>query len=373
MFDIFRNRVFIQAGQAVKSHLQWVKESSYTHYYRALIAGFLIANEEAKKAQYKEAIKEMKTYTRHLEVDDEISLRPAFNPIPIYLWLRFFKRQESMFSNPAGILYILPILKITAWITRVLIYFGAHLPAMMWVFSFFHITGISILTAFTLPMAILTGMAWYRALFIPSKPTDTSRIAIWEGVLFVGVAVGTYFFPPLLAIVSAVFTAVFFFQRYTQISEFNTILTAYVTGNKTDKQPKPFLPDWITGLNGEDTLEDMHWLSKRSRQRFQLGVLYFFAASAWVLLRPLSLPSLFAAMPIFTGIYIGIIAIVALCAIVLPWRHAVFPPVSWSANNPNQHRLAASVVENITEGREGSLEQFKELTRHDPITPQRVG
>jgi hypothetical protein len=263
----------------------------------------------------------------------------------------------------------LPAIQCIAWITSMLMYFGAHLPAMMWSITFFHITGISILTALTLPMAILTGMAWYHALYIPTRPEDQSRIATWEALLFTGILVGTYFFPPLLAIVSGLFTAVFFYQRYAKVPEFNTILTYLVKGSEEEPKPKPFIPDWITGLASNDSLADMTSLTRRSRQRFQLGIFYFFAASAWVLLRPLSIPTLFASMPVFTGILVGVIAIMALCAIILPWKHALFPPRAWTTGDSvSSQQLAHNALTNITEGREDCRAEFNAL-----ITPSNPG
>ena len=129
ILGIFTDPVFTHAGGEAKNRLQAIENSSYQHYYRALIAGFLIANQAEKKAQYEQAIHEMEKYTEDPTQEGFTSntgqFFPKGDPIPIYLWLRFFKRQESMFSNPAGVVYILPAIQFIAWITSMLMYFGA--------------------------------------------------------------------------------------------------------------------------------------------------------------------------------------------------------------------------------------------------------
>ena len=378
IFEIFTDPVFKKAGGDAANHLQTAEQYSFTYYYRQLIAGFLIANKNEKVAQYEKTCTQevvegfAKDYSQEGTLNRNGEFFERTNPIPLYLLVLFFKRHESMYSNPAGIVYLLPIIQLIAWVTNLLLFFGAHVPAMMWSLAFFQITSISILTALTLPMAILTGMAWYQALFIPPTPGDKSHIATWEGLLFAGVAVGTFFFPPLLAIISGLFTAVFFYQRYAKISEYHEGLTNLVTEDRSKEVQPPFAPDLITGLGPTDTLQDISTLSRRTRQRYQLGVFYFFAASSWILLRPLSLSTLFATMPLWSGIYVGIIGVIALCALILPCRHQLFPPKQWTNQSVN-HSLAATTLAEITRPRPQACQYYQQyLGRNRPLDATRA-
>jgi hypothetical protein len=301
-----------------------LQTSTYENYYLKLAAADLCYNFENKRDNYYREL--ISLNDKELIKDDEMTL---YKLAP---FLFFALNFTPITQNPCSVTLLLPALKVITLIAGLFKWFSIKMSSLAWAYSFFHVTGITILTAFAIPAALLTAVAFYRVLILPHEKDETKNISATESIVALSIFIAPIFVPILFPVICLLFAACFLYNRNLNVSS-NHERIKYLLGIENSEYIF-FPPDLSLGFNYAEDMGRMKNIttSSQERQRYNFGIFFFLSHTAFNLYSTFSITATFATAPLLTGAYVFIMLAIAVSAIALP-IYATFQPPEKTITN----------------------------------------
>ncbi|MBT4885388.1 MAG: hypothetical protein HON55_04460, partial [Legionellales bacterium] len=250
-----------------------LQTSTYENYYLKLAAADLCYNFENKRDNYYREL--ISLNDKELIKDDEMTL---YKLAP---FLFFALNFTPITQNPCSVTLLLPALKVITLIAGLFKWFSIKMSSLAWAYSFFHVTGITILTAFAIPAALLTAVAFYRVLILPHEKDETKNISATESIVALSIFIAPIFVPILFPVICLLFAACFLYNRNLNVSS-NHERIKYLLGIENSEYIF-FPPDLSLGFNYAEDMGRMKNIttSSQERQRYNFGIFFFLSHTAF--------------------------------------------------------------------------------------------
>ena len=229
--------------------------------------------------------------------------------------------------SPVYFSILIPLFKIVLMFDAIFF----KLQALTWLHTAFSLLGISWFAAFTIPIALLTAASYYRVLQLPRAPNDKSRLK-WADTLGICLAFSlSLVWPIIFPIVSICFCLYFLGNRifcvkqnYLRSANFKRVFLGPTNnkGNANREHDTYVHPEDIT-LGFEPDQDEVSKIrnmttTRRERQIYTFGMIYFLLNLTMMLSQPLNIPIAISLAPILSGVYISLLVLVTLAAIIVP-------------------------------------------------------
>ncbi len=221
----------------------------------------------------------------------------------------------------------LPALKVLALIDSIFF----NLKVALWMHKLISMFGITWLAAFTIPIALLTAAAFYRALLLPKAKNDKSSLKISDIIIFTVVFALPFLIPLSFHLIAYAFCLYFISTRTFSIRQNYLRACNYKrsilgpsgiksTGNR--EHDKYIFPEDIT-LGFEPDEEEVSKMRNitttgRERQLFALGMIFFLTHLTVMLSKTLTFSIAISLAPFTSTVAISFVVILAICSFVMP-------------------------------------------------------
>ena len=306
---------------------------TYNNYYLKLAAADLCYNIDNKTTMYQKEVNDLIYISERRDYIDSRMI----SDYKLYPFLFFALNFSPVIQNPCSISLLIPALKVITLVTTLVAgifkFFSVKITSLAWAYSFFHVTGITILTAFAIPAALLTAAAFYRVLILPHKKSDTKNISTTECIAALSIFIAPIFIPVLFPAICLLFSACFLYNRNFNVTS-NYERIKWLLG-KNNNEDQVFAPDLSLGFNyNSNEIKGIFDIetSKQERQRYNFGIFFLLSHTAFSLYSTFSITATFATAPLLTGAYVFIMVSLALSAIMIP-IYATFKPPQIKINS----------------------------------------
>ena len=305
---------------------------TYNNYYLKLAAADLCYNIDNKTTMYQKEVNDLIYISERRDYIDSRMI----SDYKLYPFLFFALNFSPVIQNPCSISLLIPALKVITLVTTLVAgifkFFSVKITSLAWAYSFFHVTGITILTAFAIPAALLTAVAFYRVLILPHEKDETKNISATESIVALSIFIAPIFVPILFPVICLLFAACFLYNRNLNVSS-NHERIKYLLGIENSEYIF-FPPDLSLGFNYAEDMGRMKNIttSSQERQRYNFGIFFFLSHTAFNLYSTFSITATFATAPLLTGAYVFIMLAIAVSAIALP-IYATFQPPEKTITN----------------------------------------